>query len=101
MHIFDFFRDIFSVFGAFSRFLGVKFGFRKSCLCKRNDKYEVCIEGATQGGIESISIPTCPRRSADLTQAQGSFQAGRWHPRKPFSTPPSSAASRSVAPPQM
>ena len=24
-------------------FLGVKFGFRKSCLCKRNDKYEVCI----------------------------------------------------------
>ena len=27
MHIFDFFRDIFSVFGAFSRFFGVKFGF--------------------------------------------------------------------------
>ena len=24
-------------------FWGVKFGFRKSCLCKRNDKYEVCI----------------------------------------------------------
>ena len=23
-------------------FLGVKFGFQKSCLCKRNDKYEVC-----------------------------------------------------------
>ena len=23
-------------------FLGVKFGFRKSCQCKRNDKYEVC-----------------------------------------------------------
>ena len=22
-------------------FWGVKFGFRKSCLCKRNDKYEV------------------------------------------------------------
>ena len=22
-------------------FLGVKFGFRKSCLCKRNDKYKV------------------------------------------------------------
>ena len=42
MHIFDFFRDIFSVFGAFSRFLGVKFGFQKSCLCKRNDKYQVC-----------------------------------------------------------
>ena len=41
MHIFDFFRDIFSVFGAFSRFLGVKFGFRKSCQCKRNDEYEV------------------------------------------------------------
>ena len=42
MHRFDFFRDIFSVFGAFSRFFGVKFGFRKSCQCKRNDKYEVC-----------------------------------------------------------
>ena len=41
MHIFDFFRDIFSVFGAFSRFFGCKIGFRKSCLCKRNDKYEV------------------------------------------------------------
>ena len=26
-------------------FLGVKFGFRKSCQCKRNDKYEVCIKG--------------------------------------------------------
>ena len=25
-------------------FLGVKFGFRKSCLCKRNDKYKVCSE---------------------------------------------------------
>ena len=25
-------------------FLGVKYGFRKSCLCQRNDKYEVCIE---------------------------------------------------------
>ena len=24
-------------------FLGVKFGFWKSCLCKRNDKYEVCL----------------------------------------------------------
>ena len=23
-------------------FLGVKFGFQKSCLCKRNDKYKVC-----------------------------------------------------------
>ena len=23
-------------------FGGVKFGFRKSCLCKRNDKYKVC-----------------------------------------------------------
>ena len=42
MHIFDFFRDIFSVFGAISRFFGVKFGFQKSCQCKRNDKYEVC-----------------------------------------------------------
>ena len=26
-------------------FLGVKFGFWKSCLCKRNDKYEVCLLG--------------------------------------------------------
>ena len=25
-------------------FLGVKFGFRKSCLCKRNDKYEVWLD---------------------------------------------------------
>ena len=25
-------------------FLGVKFCFRKSCLCKRNDKYEVWAE---------------------------------------------------------
>ena len=80
MHLFDFFRDIFIVFGAFSRFFGcknflsgvnfsrlsekkclyltftetflvflmplviflsVKFGFQKSCQCKRNDKYEV------------------------------------------------------------
>ena len=49
MHIFDFFRDIFSVFGAFSRFLGVKSGFRKSCLCKRNDKYEVW--------AHSVSVP--------------------------------------------
>ena len=24
-------------------FLGVKFGFRKSCLCKRNDKYKVWV----------------------------------------------------------
>ena len=51
MHIFDFFRDIFSVFGAFSRFLGVKFGFRKSCLCKRNDKYEVCICAVSFTGL--------------------------------------------------
>ena len=42
MHIFDFFRNIFRVFGAFSRFfVSVKFGFRKSCQCKRNVKYEV------------------------------------------------------------
>ena len=27
-------------------FLGVKFGFRKSCPCKRNDKYEVCINAS-------------------------------------------------------
>ena len=25
-------------------FLGVKFGFRKSCLCKRNDKYKVWLQ---------------------------------------------------------
>ena len=40
MHIFDFFRDIL-VLVPLVVFLGVKFGFRKSCLCKRNDKYEV------------------------------------------------------------
>ena len=51
MHIFDFFRDIFSVFGAFSRFLGVKFGFRKSCQCKRNDKYEVWKGGGWRRSI--------------------------------------------------
>ena len=43
-HIFDFFRNIFSVFGAFLVvFFGVKFGFRKSYQCKRNYKYEVCV----------------------------------------------------------
>ena len=42
MHIFDFFRDIFSFFGALSRFFECKIWFRKSCQCKRNDKYEVC-----------------------------------------------------------
>ena len=63
MHIYDFFRDIFSVFGDFSRFLGVKFGFRKSCLCKRNDKYKVWVceskvsfetEVSQQGSGQSI-----------------------------------------------
>ena len=42
MHIFDFFRDILVFLVPLVVFLGVKFGFRKSCLCKRNDKYEVC-----------------------------------------------------------
>ena len=51
MHIFDFFRDIFSVFGAFSRFFGCKIWFRKSCPCKRNDKYEVCPRGVWQKSL--------------------------------------------------
>ena len=43
MHIYDFFRDIFSVFGDFSRFFGCKIWFSKILPeCKRNDKYEVC-----------------------------------------------------------
>ena len=50
MHIFDFFRDIFSVF------LGVKFGFRKSCLCKRNDKYEVWDRGSLIRKFVKISF---------------------------------------------
>ena len=33
-------------------FLGVKFGFRKSCLCKRNDKYEVC---PTLASVRTVS----------------------------------------------
>ena len=46
MHIFDFFRDIFSVFGAVSRFFWCKIWFfLKSCQCKRNDKYKVCLFG--------------------------------------------------------
>ena len=28
--------------GVFSLFLGVKFWIRKCCLCKRNDKYQIC-----------------------------------------------------------
>ena len=32
-------------------FFGVKFGFRKSCQCKRNDKYEVwCIDASMKAG---------------------------------------------------
>ena len=36
-------RDIFECFGGvFSQFSGVKFGIKIFCLCKRNDKYQVC-----------------------------------------------------------
>ena len=36
------FRDIFECFGGvFSQFSGVKFGIKKCCLCKINDKYQV------------------------------------------------------------
>ena len=31
-------------------FLGVKFGFQKSCLCKRNDKYKVWSFDTKGGG---------------------------------------------------
>ena len=55
MHIFDFFRDIFSVFGAFSRFLGVKFGFENPARVKEmtNMRYDpgldkLCSHLATQ-----------------------------------------------------
>ena len=69
MHIFDFFRDIFSVFGAFSRIFG--FGFRKSCQCKRNDKYEVCM-----GGLNVIMngkfLPEKVSQTACLTKVGGS-----------------------------
>ena len=41
MHIFDFLRHIIMFLVPLDVFLGVKFGFRKSCQCKRNDKYEV------------------------------------------------------------
>ena len=41
MHIFDFSETFLVILVPLVVFLGVKFGFRKSCLCKRNDKYEV------------------------------------------------------------
>jgi len=34
--------------GVFSKFLGVKFGILKCCLCKRNDKYQVWWNEAMQ-----------------------------------------------------
>ena len=42
MHIFDFDETLLVFLVPLVDFLGVKFGFRKSCQCKRNDKYEVC-----------------------------------------------------------
>jgi len=50
-------------------FLGVKFGFRKSCLCKRNDKYEVCIryyQTIAYNDIGLKSIVRGPMKSSDL-----------------------------------
>ena len=37
-------------------FFGVKFGFRKSCLCKRNDKYKVC---ANVTPIDPVGLDFC------------------------------------------
>ena len=37
-------------------FLGVKFGFRKSCQCKRNDKYEVCLSMRTIMWLQIFTI---------------------------------------------
>ena len=51
-----FFRDIFSVFGDFSRFFGCKIWFRKSCLCKRNDKYKVWPGGRLKTRLASKDI---------------------------------------------
>ena len=55
MHLYDFFRDIFSVFGALSRFLGVKFGFENPASVKEmtNMRYDpgldkLCSHLATQ-----------------------------------------------------
>ena len=43
MHIL-LFEGYFKVFGVFLLlFLGTQFGIQKSCLCKRNDKYQVCL----------------------------------------------------------
>ena len=36
-------------------FLGVKFGFRKSSLCKRNDKYEVCLGDQYHGELGELT----------------------------------------------
>ena len=35
-------------------FLGVKFGFRKSCQCKRNDKYEVWVDTVDKMDIKDM-----------------------------------------------
>ena len=35
-------RHCFVFWAVFNHFLGVKFEIKKSCLCKRNDKYQVC-----------------------------------------------------------
>ena len=42
-------------------FLGVKFGFPKPCLCKRNDKYKVCLASALQHvkSLPSLSSVQC------------------------------------------
>ena len=41
LHTFDFPETFLVFLVSLVVFLGVKFGFRKSCLCKRNDKYGV------------------------------------------------------------
>ena len=39
-------------------FLGVKFGFRKSCLCKRNDKYKVWLEAPLTSDLTKWFLPS-------------------------------------------
>ena len=58
-------------------FLGVKFGFRKSCLCKRNDKYKVCIRlkhGKRQLSEGSLQFVTCsaPAPAPELARSSKS-----------------------------
>ena len=49
--------------------LGVKFGFRKSCLCKGNDKYEVCSQPIIKGNNtnnhrDALYVYLCSRQGS-------------------------------------